>query len=348
LSDGELRARVRAMLPEAARHRAPARALLEIPLLALIGAGSWAIVAVDHVALKFVLALGVGSTYATMVHLGHEIAHGAVVRARWLQDLLLWPCSAIYCISPHLWRHWHNSSHHGHTNEPDRDPDSPGTAEAFAHARFLDRRLVSCAPGSGRILGWLLLVGAFAGQAQDVLWCRSRTMPGFKNFSRTRAAIGTAFLAAAWLLLGVALGPLDALFVILVPMMVANAAVMLYVITNHWLSPLASGPDILRTTLSLKSARVLDLIYLNFSHHVEHHLFPTMSSHFYPLVRKALRSVEPERFRIMPHSRALRLLFGSPRTYTDAHTLGDSKRSFDLSRLHEPEQGAGARAPDLE
>ena len=330
------------MLPEAARRRTPARALLGIPLVALIVAGSWAIVAVDHVLLKLLLALAVGSTYATLVHLGHEIGHGAVVRSRRLKDLLLWPCFAIYCVSPHLWINWHNASHHGHTNEPDRDPDSPGTAETFKQASLLGRGLVSCSPGSGRIIGWLLLVGAFTAHAQDVLWRRSQMMPGFKQFSRARAGFESALLAIAWCALGVALGFWNALFVIVIPMMFANAAIMLYIITNHWLSPLASGPDILRTTLSLKSSRLCDLIYLNFSHHVEHHLFPAMSARFYPLVRKALRSMEPVRFRIMPHPRALRLLYASPRPYSDADTLGLNELSCDLASLYEPEQSAVA------
>ncbi len=343
LNDRELRARIKAMLPEAAHRRTPARAFLALPLLLLIAAGSWAIVSVDHVLLKFVLALGVGSTYATLVHLGHETAHGAVFRSRRLQDLVLWPCFAIYCVSPYLWRHWHNAGHHGHTNEADRDPDSPGTAEAFEHAGVMGRGFVRCSPGSGNILGWVLLTCAFTMHAQDVLWRRSRTMPGLKGLSRVRAACGSVLLAVSWCTLGAALGLADALFVILVPMYIANAAVMLYIITNHWISPLASGSDILRTTLSLRSLRVLDLIYLNFSHHVEHHLFPSMSSHYYPMVRKALRSEEPQRFQIMSHGKVLRILFRSPRLYADANTLRDTRSNYDLRRLHGPKQGT---APD--
>jgi fatty acid desaturase len=344
LDDRELRARLKAMLPEAALRHTPARAFLALPLLALIAAGSWAIVAVDHVLLKLILALAVGSTYASLVHLGHEVAHGAVFRSRRLQDLLLWPCFAIYCVSPYLWRHWHNAGHHSHTNEPDRDPDSPGTTEAFQETTALGRGFVLCSPGSGRILGWVLLGCAFTLHAQDVLWRRSQMMPGLKQLSRVRAALGTVLLAVSWCTLGVALGFLNALFVIIIPMYVANAAVMLYIITNHWISPLATGSDILRTTLSLRSLRVLDLIYLNFSHHVEHHLFPSMSSRYYPMVRKALRAEEPQRFQIMSHWKVLRILFRSPRLYADAHTLSDTRGNYDLRRLRST--GAAAERPE--
>ena len=342
LDDRGLRARLKATLPEAALRPTPARALLALPLLLLIVGGSWAIVSVDHVLLKLILALGVGSTYASLVHLGHETAHGAVFRSRRLQDLLLWPCFAIYCVSPYLWRHWHNAGHHGHTNEPDRDPDSPGTTEAFQETSALGRGFVLCSPGSSRILGWVLLGCAFTLHAQDVLWRRSQMMPGLKHLSRVRAAVGTVLLAVSWCTLGFVLGIPDALFVIVIPMYVANAAVMLYIITNHWISPLASGSDILRTTLSLRSLPVLDLIYLNFSHHVEHHLFPSISSRYYPLVRKALRAEEPERFQIMSHAKVLRILFKSPRLYADAHTLSDTRGNYDLQRLRGPEQSAGA------
>ena len=320
------------MLPEEARRRTPTRLLFGLLCLLLIAGGSWAIVVVDSLVLKLLLAVGVGSTYASLVHLGHEIGHGAVVRPRRLQDLLMVACFGIYCVPPHLWRAWHNASHHGHTNEPDRDPDSPGTEEAFAEAGVLGRGFVMCSPGSRRVLGWVLLTVAFTMHAQDVLWRRSQMMPGFLKFSRARAAIGSALLAAFWLALGAMLGWVDALFVIVVPMFVANAAVMLYIITNHWISPLASGSDILATTLSLESPRVLDRIYLNFSHHVEHHLFPSMSSRYYPLVRKALREQEPERFRVMRHGKVLRILFATPRVYSDAHTLRDAGGEYDLER----------------
>ena len=55
LDDRELRARIKATLPEAALRRTPARALIALPLLLLIAGGSWAIVSVDHVLLKLIL-----------------------------------------------------------------------------------------------------------------------------------------------------------------------------------------------------------------------------------------------------------------------------------------------------
>jgi hypothetical protein len=55
----------------------------------------------------------------------------------------------------------------------------------------------------------------------------------------------------------------------------------------------ADGPDSLSTTMSVSTFRVVDWLLFNFSHHVEHHLFPSMSPRYYPLVRQSLAAENP-------------------------------------------------------
>ena len=102
---------------------------------------------------------------------------------------------------------------------------------------------------------------------------------------------------------------------ILAPMLLANAGVMAYITTNHMLRPLTEAPDCLATTMSVTTLPAVDLIHLHFSHHVEHHLFPSMSHRYYPLVRHSLRRHAGDRYLAPSHWRALLTLYQTPRHY---------------------------------
>jgi fatty acid desaturase len=62
-----------------------------------------------------------------------------------------------------------------------------------------------------------------------------------------------------------------------VPLLVANAIVMAFILTNHSLSPRVEIDDPLASGLSVTVPRWLEWITLRFGYHVEHHLFPAMS-----------------------------------------------------------------------
>src|SRR3989338_4971836 len=102
----------------------------------------------------------------------------------------------------------------------------------------------------------------------------------------------------------------------LLPVGIAHCIAMSYIHTNHFLSPLTGEiDDPLVNSLSLKNSRFVDTIFSNFSHHVEHHLFPAMSSSHYPKVRKLLLELYPERFQLIPMIDAMKMLFKTPRIY---------------------------------
>jgi fatty acid desaturase len=62
---------------------------------------------------------------------------------------------------------------------------------------------------------------------------------------------------------------------------------------------------------------------MRFGFHVEHHLFPAMSSRHAPAVREVLRERWPDRYQSMPLWRALRAMHRSARVYRDDTTLID-------------------------
>jgi fatty acid desaturase len=320
--EASLRAAIAAELPPGAFVRQPLRVLLIVPLVALI-AGLSALLLTP--ALPWVLIvpalLVLANAYVALMFFGHEVAHGATVSSTRVQDAVLWASCAIFVVSSHLWRHWHNRLHHGRTNVPGFDPDHYDLLADLARSPALVRWLTTrFAPGSGRWPSAFYLFITFTVQGQIVLWTYSRRhrMHGFRW---ARALGETAVVAAFWIGLALAVGPRGALLIIVIPMLLANAIVMAYITTNHMLRPLTDQPESLATTMSVTTLRPIDAIHLHFSHHVEHHLFPAMSHRYYPLVRASLRRHAGKRYLAPAHWRALLTLYRTPRHYASYDEL---------------------------
>jgi fatty acid desaturase len=326
-ADSAVRATIRADLPPNVFARRPMRCFLLIPLLAIIIAGSVALVVLPLPwYLLLLISIVVGNFYASMLFLVHETGHGATLRSVRLQNLFMYPGCAIFCFSPHLWRIWHNLSHHTHTNRPDEDPDSFGTIDNFLRSGRGKHAFSKLGPGSGYWWAALYFPISFTLQAQSVLWVKSRKLPGYERLNRRRAAIDGAAMAAFWALVAFKTGLRGTVFVVLIPMLIANFVIMSYVVTNHMLSSLTVGTDSLSTTMSVTTLRLLDRVHLHFSHHVEHHLFPAMASSKAPEVRRSLMRNFRNDYVSAPHGRALLWILQTPRHYGDFQTLVDPYR----------------------
>src|SRR5258708_32953368 len=86
-SEAQLRMQIRADLPAEIFRRQPRRALLVIPIVAFLAAGSAALAIASppwYIALPGAFVLG--NAYVSLMLLGHEIGHGATVRSHRIQD----------------------------------------------------------------------------------------------------------------------------------------------------------------------------------------------------------------------------------------------------------------------
>jgi fatty acid desaturase len=272
------------------------------------------------------LALGVslwiGASFAGLTFLAHETLHGAVVRGRTARRVVGAIGFAPFMIAPRLWVAWHNGVHHGHTNRPGADPDSYPTLEQYADdpaLRFVTDHL---GPGRGRPNGILSLLIGFSIQSGHMLFC-SHHLGLLSARQRTWALLESALPAAGWAALAVVIGWPAFLFGFVLPLLVANTIVMAFILTNHSLSPHTVVNDPLLNSLSVTVPRWVDWCTLRFGFHVEHHLFPWMSSRHAPAVRSLLLARWPERYQSMPLGRALLGLHRTGRVYKDATTLSD-------------------------
>jgi len=310
-------------LPTAALEPARSR-LLWLPLH-LVNIAFW----ITSLALGWVplwLAAGVslliGASFAGLTFLAHETLHGAVVRGRAARRVIGTVCFAPFMISPRLWIAWHNRVHHGHTNRPGTDPDTyPSLAQYQQQAtlRFVTDHL---GPGRSRPNGLFSLLIGFSIQSGHML-VRARGLNLLSAREHRIALLESGAAALGWLTLCVWLGWPVFLFAFVFPLFVANAVVMGFILTNHSLSPQTDINDPLLNSLSVTVPRWVDWCTLGFGFHVEHHLFPWMSSRHAPAVRSLIRTRWAERYQSMPIGRALLALHRTGRVYKTPTILAD-------------------------
>ena len=286
-------------------------------------------------------ALAIGHSFAGAAFVGHETLHGAVVRSRGARTLIGWLCFLPFALSPRLWVAWHNKTHHAHTMDEANDPDcfpSLATYHESRVARIADRFSFAY----GRRWGFLTLCFGFTGQSTQMLWRWSRTADALPRAERRLAIFETVAGWTVWAAVLWLLGPLPFLFAFVLPLIVGNIIVISYILTNHSLSPLTAVNDPLVNSLSVTLPRVFEKLHLNFGLHVEHHLFPSMSSHYAPLVRDELVRRWPERYQSLPLLTALARLARTPRVYVTETLLHDPRTGLEAATILPRPVGAPA------
>ncbi|EGL82318.1 fatty acid desaturase [Caldalkalibacillus thermarum TA2.A1] len=322
-SYGWYAARISPFLPPEAFQPVPGRLwggaayfLLIISGIVLITVGnfSWWI--------HFIVSCVLGFSFAGIGFLGHEILHGAVVRRPWLRNLLgaiaLWPL----CTGPILWRKWHNIEHHVHTQHEETDPDAWASLEQFYQRRYL--KWVYKLPLWFRsTISFTFFTLTFTIHSLRMFF---RYVREFKLKARLKVILQFVLPWATWIGLLLLIGFEKWLFAYLIPLLIANFIVIAYISTNHRLNPLVPVNDPLANTLTVTVPKWVDLLHFNFSHHTEHHLFPAMSSKYYPLVKEHIKKMWPDRYHEMPMVKALLTLWKTPRLYYNAKGLIDPYR----------------------
>jgi fatty acid desaturase len=325
---GEYVRELRKRLPAHYFRPVPARLLWMIPH-ALVIVGAALLIATDGFGLfpagwswlaKAGASLLIGVSFACLGFLGHEVLHGSVVKTPWLRDLVGAICFAQFNLGPKLWRKWHNVEHHGHTQHTDDDPDAMGTLEDYRERKSL-QFLYRLAPWTRSLLTFVSFSFWFSLHGFMMLKRYSGEFP--RRGERAVVVLQFALPVAAWLSLLVWLGPVSWLFVYLIPLLIANFLVMSYIATNHLLNPLTMTNDPLANSLTVRNPGWLEVLHLNFGFHTEHHIFPNMSPRFATILRRHIQELWPDRYHEMPHWKALRALWKTPRLYRDDSNLID-------------------------
>ncbi|MFK7931542.1 MAG: fatty acid desaturase [Myxococcota bacterium] len=314
---GATRSSIRRALPASTFTPRPLRALL-IPMWATLSTALIGVIVFAGLPWWADLGLGLllAQTFAGGAFVAHEVLHGSTVKNRLLQDVLGWVGFLPFLVSPTLWREWHNRRHHSHANQGVRDPDAFGDAAHYAEGG--PRRFsLPLLPGSGTVRSYFFLFYWFTFHNLVILFLMSRKFSGFK---RRPAIVHTVLAAAVWGVV-LAFAGWESAFAIFLPMALANSMVMGYIATNHMLRPETRDRDVVETTMSVRVPWLVDVLHGNFSHHIEHHLFPSMNPSQAPAVRRWMQDHESEAYIAPPLHTAISWLYRTPRTYKDKRTL---------------------------
>jgi len=277
------------------------------------------------------LSLVIGGSFAGMTFVAHELLHGGIVRDKRWQYAIGWLAFLPFVLSPRLWLAWHNGAHHARANLHD-DPDGYPTLEQYRARRSTRFSADMFALGGRRWRGVSSLVLGFTVQSADQLLTARRR--GFLTRQQHRRAIAeTAVGLATWGVVAVLVGFVSFLFVFVLPLLVANACVMAFILTNHSLSPRVALNDPLASGLSVSTPPIVEWLTLGFGFHVEHHLFPAMSTRHAPEVRAQLVARWPERYQSMPLTAALSRLHRTARVYKQHTTLFDPRTAREYPTL---------------
>lgn len=269
-----------------------------------------------------VASIVIGCCMSGVTFLGHEAMHGGVVRGRWAIRIVGWLGFLPFCVSPQLWMAWHNRVHHNHCGQPGVDPDMYPTLEEYQTQRSARIMADYFGIGRQRMMGFLSLLFGFTGQSSQMLY-HARSRGYLSPHLHRRAILETLLGIAFWATVAVLVGFVPFLFVYLLPLVVANSIVMMFIMTNHNLSALTPINDPLVNSLTVTVPQPLEWLTLGFGYHVEHHVFPTMSTRHAPAVRDALLAQFPERYQSMTMAQALVRLYRTARVYRDNTTLID-------------------------
>jgi fatty acid desaturase len=275
-----------------------------------------------------VLSLAIGCCFALMTFVGHEALHGGMTANKRVQHLVGLFAFMPFLIAPRLWTTWHNTEHHGHTNLPS-DPDCYPTLDGYRTSATKRFSVDAFSLGGSRWRGGLSLILGFTVQSMNQL-----TSAPFLSREQRRIAYAEAGLGVAvWIALALVVGFVPFLFVYVVPLLVANVCVMAFILTNHSLSPRLDTNDPLVSGLTVTTSRFIQWITLGFGFHVEHHLFPAMSSRSAPAIRELVRARWPERYQSMSLGAALVALHRTARVYKDATTFIDPMTGAEYASL---------------
>lgn len=339
-SFGWYASKIKPHLPKKAFKPVPARLLgglayLLVSLTGMFAIGLYDLPLLANIALAFVI----GTSFAAMGFLGHEILHGTVVRKAWLRDIL----GAVFFFplltGPKLWRKWHNMTHHVHTQNEEKDPDAWLSNEKLDQNPAL--KVIYRLPLTMRaLLEFLSLSVTFTLHSTRMFFIYVKEFQPKKQLS-----VWVQFLLpwAVWTSLLFVVGFTSWLFLFLIPLLIANAIVMGYISTNHRLNPHVPVNDPLANSLSVTVPKWVDVLHFNFSYHTEHHIFPSMSSKYYPLVKKHIKDIWPSRYHEMPMSNALKALWNTPRVYYNGTELIDPQAELVYGSL-----GNGLDYKDIE
>jgi fatty acid desaturase len=254
-----------------ARHAAPTLLRLALHGTALVSGAVW--IAQGWPLWWAILPVhGILIAYLFMVE--HEATHQTLLPGAAANDALGF-VAGVLILLPFRWFRWFHMAHHRFTNDPANDPELVGAEKPRTRAAWAWH--VSGIPywvAEARVL-WRLA----RGQAED-RFLPSGARPGVIAEARLMLAIYA--LAGASLIVSPLL-----VWIWFVPVAFGQVALRLFLLAEHADCPHVS--DMLENTRTTLTTRLVRLVTLNASFHIEHHVYPQVPWYRLPSLHNMMR-----------------------------------------------------------
>ncbi|MEG3958716.1 fatty acid desaturase [Microcoleus sp. herbarium2] len=281
------------------------------------------------------LAAIMGNSIIVLLFSSHDLMHGSVQKKSRLTYPIAFLGLSMLLMPPTQWKSLHNLVHHNNTNslaDPDRNYlyQQPDTWGKWIQNLFVPSVEVNPL--------WLIvgMAGSWAvhnfRNLSSVLLFNDKSVDyvpaAFTVSPKDRLKIALECLGILGIHLGVLFylefNPIKVALAYILPIAIGHAGAMFYIYTNHMGCRMTSINDPLINSASLRVPKIFDLLHFNFSHHTEHHIFPSLNSNYYPMVQELLQIHYPDRMNLIDAGEAWRLLMETPRHYQDQVTFTDS------------------------
>jgi len=205
----------------------------------------------------------------------HECIHRTAFKTRALNEAVAFVIGVLILLPREYFRAFH-FAHHRFTQDPERDPEL-------------------ASPKPANIRQWLWQVSGlpyWIAQARGtVMHALGRAPESFyKDDRQHRAVIREARIVlgiyALVLLVSVAVGSDAALIYWVIPALLGQPALRLYLMAEHSLCPLT--PDMLANTRTTYTNAWVRALAWNMPYHAEHHAYPAVPFHRLPEVNRAI------------------------------------------------------------
>lgn len=281
------------------------------------------------------LAAIMGNSIIVLLFSSHDLMHGSVQKKSRLTYPIAFLGLSMLLMPPTQWKSLHNLVHHNNTNslaDPDRNYlyQQPDTWGKWIQNLFVPSVEVNPL--------WLIvgMAGSWAvhnfRNLSSVLLFNDKSVDyvpaAFTVSPKDRLKIALECLGILGIHLGVLFylefNPIKVALAYILPIAIGHAGAMFYIYTNHMGCRMTSINDPLINSASLRVPKIFDLLHFNFSHHTEHHIFPSINSNYYPMVQELLQIHYPNQMNLIDAGEAWRLLMETPRHYQDQVTFTDS------------------------
>ncbi|HVO03074.1 MAG TPA: fatty acid desaturase, partial [Candidatus Cybelea sp.] len=205
----------------------------------------------------------------------HESIHRTAFRSRALNETVALVIGFLILLPREYFRAFH-FAHHRFTQDPTRDPEL-------------------AAPKPRSVAGWLWQASGLPYWIAEVRLianhARGRARePFYKDERQCRSVIAEARLAlaiyAAVLVISLATGSTAALLYWVIPALLGQPALRLYLMAEHALCPFTD--DMLVNTRTTYTNAALRFLAWNMPYHAEHHAFPAVPFHRLPEVNRTI------------------------------------------------------------